>query len=434
MWTPQGYYMGSPGADKIVGWQINKGPESSADYVGADQLRTHLNRPDIVEKAIILASAEQAIRESPGTTFKLADLLARPVPQFRILAPAAGSTVRGGRAEVKIAVEAVRDPIKAIRVQVNGRQVDEITPEMGTGGFTPGDRILDIPLSKGRNDVRITLTNDIGDKADTVTLMHDGDGDLDKRGTLYILAVGVDRYPRLGQTCGPMGNASCDLRYSGADARKLVEAAERRLGPAHTKVVKRVLVNGAAANEAPTASNILDAIDLLKQAKETDTVLLFIAGHGYNDGPNYRFLATDAERIGDAFRGATVVPWQILQEAVETAKGRRVLFIDTCHSGNAYNQKLGNAAYHANIIAYTAARFDQEAIEDANLGHGLFTYAIVEGLEGKGNPGAKREISTKELAEYVVRRVDELARQLRGQQEPQYYKGRDAEDYVLAKW
>ena len=68
MWTPQGYYTGSPGADKIVGWQINKGPENAADYVGADQLRTHLNRPDIVEKAIILASAEQAVREAPGTT------------------------------------------------------------------------------------------------------------------------------------------------------------------------------------------------------------------------------------------------------------------------------------------------------------------------------------------------------------------------------
>jgi len=35
MWTPQGYYTGSPGADKIVGWQINKGPENAADYVGA---------------------------------------------------------------------------------------------------------------------------------------------------------------------------------------------------------------------------------------------------------------------------------------------------------------------------------------------------------------------------------------------------------------
>ncbi len=66
MWTPQGYYTGSPGADKIVGWQINKGPEQAADYVGAEQLRQHLHRPDIVERAIILASAEQAVREAPG--------------------------------------------------------------------------------------------------------------------------------------------------------------------------------------------------------------------------------------------------------------------------------------------------------------------------------------------------------------------------------
>jgi hypothetical protein len=80
MWTPQGYYTGSPGADKIVGWQINKGRDRAADYVGAEQLRQHLNRPDIVEKAILLASAEQAAREAPGTTFKLAELLARPVP------------------------------------------------------------------------------------------------------------------------------------------------------------------------------------------------------------------------------------------------------------------------------------------------------------------------------------------------------------------
>ena len=211
-----------------------------------------------------------------------------------------------------------------------------------------------------------------------------------------------------------------------------MEAAERRLGPAHSKVVKRMLINGANWTELPTANNILDAIDLLKQAKETDTVMLFIAGHGFNDGPSYRFLATDAERVGEGFRGATVVPWQVIQEAVESAKGRRVLFIDTCHSGNAYNQKLGNASYHANIIAYTAARFDQEAMEDSTLGHGLFTYAVVEGLEGKGT--AKRELSTKELAEYVVKRVDELAKSLRGEQEPQYYKGRDAQDYVLARW
>jgi WD40 repeat protein len=83
MWTRQGYYTGSPGADKIVGWQINRGQENVPDYVGAEQLRQHLNRPDIVENAIRLASAEAAVREAPGTTFRLSDLLARPVPGQR---------------------------------------------------------------------------------------------------------------------------------------------------------------------------------------------------------------------------------------------------------------------------------------------------------------------------------------------------------------
>jgi WD40 repeat protein len=456
MWTPQGYYTGSPGADKIVGWQINKGPDQAADYVGAEQLRQHLNRPDIVERAIILASADQAVREAPGTTFQLADLLSRPVPRFKIVAPLSGFTERGGRAAVTISIEATSDPIKAIRVQVNGRQVKELTPDVGSGGFPPGEQLLDVPLAKGRNEVRVTLTNAIGEKAEIATIAHEGEGDLDKRGTLYIIAIGVDKYPGLGNSCGASGHESCDLRFAGADAHALVEVVEKRLAPSHTNVVKRVLVNGVAASESPTTTNILDAIDLLKRAKETDTVLLFISGHGFNDGPNYRFLPTNAEWAESVLRGAssagrglspssadwssgnlrgaTVVPWQVLQEAVETAKGRRVLLIDTCHAGNAYNQRLGNAAYHANIIAYTAARFDQTALEDPKLGHGLFTYAMVEGLAGKGGLDAKRQISTKDLADYVIKRVEELAKTINGEQEPQYFKGRDAEDYVLARW
>ena len=43
-------------------------------------------------------------------------------------------------------------------------------------------------------------------------------------------------------------------------------------------------------------------------------------------------------------------------------------------------------------------------------------------------------VSTRELADYVVKRVDEMATALNGHQEPQYFKGRDASDYVLARW
>ena len=129
-----------------------------------------------------------------------------------------------------------------------------------------------------------------------------------------------------------------------------------------------------------------------------------------------------------------MVSWQILQEAVERAKGRRILLIDTCHSGNAYNERLGNAAYDANFIACTAARFDQTSREDDALGHGLFTYAVLEGFEGKGGIAAHRQISTKELADYVIKRVEELAKAQKAEKEPQYFKRRDAEDYVLARW
>jgi WD40 repeat protein len=170
MWTPQGYYTGSPGADKIVGWQINKGADQVPDYVGADQLRRYLNRPDIVEKAIILASAEAAVREAPGTIVKLAERLARPVPRFKIISPTADSLQRGERASVKIAIEPTPDPVKAIRVQVNGRPIEEATPDIGSGGFSAGERTLDVPLAQGKNEVRITLTNTIGEKAEVLIL------------------------------------------------------------------------------------------------------------------------------------------------------------------------------------------------------------------------------------------------------------------------
>ena len=46
MWTPEGFYTGSPGADSIVGWQINQGADKEARYVTAGQLRKALHRPE----------------------------------------------------------------------------------------------------------------------------------------------------------------------------------------------------------------------------------------------------------------------------------------------------------------------------------------------------------------------------------------------------
>ncbi len=426
MWTPQGFYAASgPGAE-LIGWQINHGPEHEAEYVTAAQLREHLNRPDIVTRAIQLASAEEAVREAHGAEFKLADLFSKPVPRMRILSPAADATLRGGHAQVALQLEATPDPVKLIRIQVNGRQIAEKLPPEDVAGFAPGKLLFDVPLAKGANKVAIAAVNDTGETVASVSLTHEGEGDLDWRGTLYILAIGVDKYPNLP------GN---DLRYAGADAKTFAEAMERRAGRLYDRVVKRVLVNGAAPGDTPTAAHILDALGLLHSARENDTVMLFVSGHGKNEGPNYRFVPTDAAwGEGEYLRPASVVPWFAFQEALTGANGRRILFLDTCHSGNAFNPRLLSDSYEANIVVYSSARADQEALENQALGggHGLFTYALVEGLNGGARDSAG-EVRAEGLHDFLKSHVQSLAAKLQSSQEPQYFRARDAENYVLTR-
>jgi uncharacterized caspase-like protein len=359
----------------------------------------------------------------------------RPVPQFRIVSPMGGSTVRGGRTAVKIAIEATPDPAKLINVHVNGRHVDTLRPDPDSGGFGAGPLVFNVPLAEGKNDVRFTLTNDIGDKVQALVVHHDGEGALDKRGRLYVVAIGVDKYPGF-KTCGITGTESCDLSFAGADARALVGAVEKRLAPAHEMMVTRLLVNGAGEKNEPTAANILDAIDILKKAEETDTVVLFLAGHSSQDGPNYRFLPTNVEVVDGVLRRSTMISMEEIQDAVESAMGRRLVFIDTGASskGRAGRRNTYGISFNS-VVVYTAARFDQSPFEDVNLGHGLFTYALIEGLEGKGGAAERRQISTKKLADYVIKRVAELAETRHHSQEPQFFSGGDAdEDYVLARW
>jgi WD40 repeat protein len=432
LWTPQGYYTGSPGADKIIGWQINKGPDKAADDVTAEQLRKHLNRPDIVAKAIQLASAEEAVRASHGTGFKLSDLLARPAPQLHILSPAPDASVTApGGVAVKIALSATPDPITRIRIQVNGRQLDDFLPPTGPK-FEPGEHEFNVPLAKGKNTIMVTALNEIGwSKAQdgTLTLTNESAGKLDKRGTLYILAVGVTKYPGIADWCRPKNN--CDLNYTGQDAMAFAEMAERQLGPLHNKTVRRVLVNGGSDADAPTAAHIIDALGILSDATANDTVAVFLAGHGVEDGPNYRFISTDAAGAGDKIRASSIVPWYAIEEAIDQAKGRRLLFIDTCHSAGAYNERLGNTAYYANILAYSSARWDQEALESAEYKHGLFTQALLEALNGEADASHRGHVDTLQLNEYLQKRVPELAKALKYEQNPQFFKGRDAETYTL---
>jgi hypothetical protein len=433
MWTPRGYYTSSPAGAELIGWQINHGPEHEAEYFTAGQLRKSLNRPDIVVKAIQLASAEEAVKQSPGTNFKLGDLLAKPVPRFRIVSPAANSMLTGGTAYLELALEETPDPVNLVRIYVNGVQVDARQPEDGPG-FRPGTLSFRVPLAKGRNMIRAVAVNETGETSAEVAADAQSEGALDKRGTLRILAIGVDKYPGLGMACRELDSItpkSCDLSAAVSDATAFANAMAARLGPLHRSTVSTLLVNGGKSGE-PKAANIVDALDELRAAKPNDTVLLFVSGHGFHEDQDYYFVPTDAEFARGRLRKSTAVPWAQFQSVLEGTSGRRLLFLDTCRSGNRYSQRLTNEAHEQNIVVYAAARWDQDALERPDLGGGLFTYALVEGVNGAAKDKAG-EVRAESLRDYVQARVKVLAKQFGFVQEPQFVKGRDAQDYVLTR-
>jgi uncharacterized caspase-like protein len=59
---------------------------------------------------------------------------------------------------------------------------------------------------------------------------------LDKKGKLYILAIGVDTYPKLGSLNS--------LHYSAEDAKLMLDTLTKTAGPLHTQVVSKLLVSG----------------------------------------------------------------------------------------------------------------------------------------------------------------------------------------------
>jgi hypothetical protein len=421
MWTPQGYYTGSPNGEKIVGWQINKGADQAAEYVAANQLRDHFYRPDIVERAIISASANAAVAQARGTDFSLTDLSKRKPPSFHILSPAQKSHARVTPVEIRLQLEANADPVMDIDVLVNGRQATTSDVRSATARLAAAptlERTLVVPLEQGENQVRIVARNKVGQTVQDFILFRDMPGLLDKSGTLYVLAIGVDKYAQLPPTCGALGNRPCDLQFAGKDARAFRDVVVKHAGPLYADV--KTLLLAQDGDRPPTKANIEDALqDMLSKARPEDTTVLFIAGHGISQGrgADYMFLPEGAEIVGQELRRSTIIPWQTFQVALQNTPGRRLMFADTCHSGGAFNSRLVNDAANANIIVFSATDTETLSWEFEKLAHGAFTYALIEGLEGK----ARRPdgtVSVLTLGDFVSQEVSQLTQE---KQQPTFH-------------
>jgi hypothetical protein len=421
LWTPQGYYASSANGDQMVGWHLNRGWDQAGEFVSAAQLKTRLYRPDIVMRAFELADADVAVREARSSKgFTLSELVSHTPPEFHIVEPRDNTHAENNPLAVKLALAENNDPVTGFDVKVNGR---EVSPRDVRAIDQPRKnaqtRALSIPLEKDENRIQIAARNSVGETVQDLIAYLDREGVLDKKGRLFILAIGVDKYAKLG--------SRYTLHYAGADARLMVETLTHRAGPLHTQVISKLLVSDG--DIPPTKANIEDALLAFRDARPEDTVVLFLASHGVNEGPDYLMIPEDAQLTGAGYwRPSSVVKWSVLQQALQEAQGSRIMFVDTCHASTAYNARLVKDAADANIVVFSATDKDTEAQETPTLGHGVFTYALSQGLNGRADSRKQGLVNILALADYVS---EEVRRMTHSEQEP-VFSASGVKNFVVA--
>lgn len=441
IWTPQGYFTASGRMDGLVGWHVNQGQDREARFVRAQQLREHLHSPEIVRRAIILGSASEAARELRGTDSQLGELLERRPPEFAVRL-AEGVTAPDGF----VAVEILGAPVSGAQasefsVLANDRRVDQFASR-SAGGRT----IIEVPLEDGQTEILITGRNDFGyvTERGVKALSRRKAGD-EKRGKLYVIAVGVEDYPLLPSDCN---GRSCDLSYPVDDAAEFLRVIAERTAPLYTGMEALVMVNRDALEENreraalveriaghrgildPDSRTVGDEIvDFLDLPGPDDTTILFIAGHGINIDEDYYFIPTDGRKQdGDRWRRSSLVDWSDIQKAVERARGRRIMVLDTCHAANAFNPRLEKEAADARIVVFSATAANNTAEELPELGHGVFTWSLLEGLKGAADNRGDG-VRVFGLVDYVSVEVERLSRQ---RQQPFFYTT-PTTNFLLAK-
>jgi WD40 repeat protein len=417
-WTKSGYYTSSLNGDRLIGFHVNRGTEKAADFYDSTRFYEKLYRPDIVRLAYQLGDEEAAIAEaSKKRRTEKIEVAAILPPKVRIVSPADGSSVSGGEVAVRFTVELPQGapadtPVKII-VKINGRNIDagqrgikrvEDTPDSGRiRQFTrsiplePGENVLEVlakTSASSSNPATISITRKAPKKADPF------------RPNLYVLAIGVSDYER----------DELDLRFAHADAEAIARAFKTQQGRLFGEVKTKVLTDSQA-----TKGEVLDGFDWIEsEVTQRDVAVVFVAGHGTNDKrDNYYFLPHDANPEKLRRSG---VKWSEFNSILQELPGKTMLLADTCKSGNvtgslktrgisssdATSALMELIRAESGVVVMSASTGSEVSIEDPAWGHGAFTKALLDGLDGPADYDRNGVITLKELDLHITRSVKKL--------------------------
>ncbi|MBI4610870.1 MAG: caspase family protein [Candidatus Rokubacteria bacterium] len=436
--TPDGLFDGSPGAWDSILWRFEG---NTFDVAPVEIFFNEFYDPGLL--ADIFAGKKpkapreigQFDRRQPRVKLALADGQASPGQKVSTSTVALKVEVaEAPPSREKLAGSGARD----VRLFRNGSLVKVWRGDVlqGKGGKVVLEST--VPIVSGQNRLTVYAFNRDNIKSPDAMLVVTGAENLKRPATAYILAVGINQY----------ANRRYNLRYAVPDAEAFAAELKRqqtRLGTfAQIEIVPLLDQHATKANillalkrlagtePGPFPPGAPPVLDKIKPAQPEDVVFIYYAGHGTADGSKFYLIPHDLGYSGsrtqlDEAGLKTILPHSIsdleLEQAFEKLDaGRLLLVIDACNSGQALeaeekrrgpmNSKgLAQLAYEKGMYILTAAQGYQAALEAAQLGHGLLTYALVEeGLKTAAADTAPKDgqVVMREWLDHTTLRVPQL--------------------------
>ncbi len=267
------------------------------------------------------------------------------------------------------------------------------------------------------------------------------------------LVAGVNKYR-------PTSRLS-DLHFAEQDARDL-SAVLREAGYDVVELTARAALTTQEPRLVPTAAYLRDELERLLETPdeapgttpaeadkraERDAVLICLHGHGIQlpryplvDGkpdrngepsPQFYFCAADTDLRGvstahDVQDKHNLIPLDELFERLKASKaGTRLLVVDACRNDPSSPPPSGFRSESATmpqlppppdgLALLLSCRANERAIESRELGHGVFTHYLIEGLRGRADLASAGEsgdsvVTLSELASYVGSRTRDHVR------------------------
>lgn len=418
--TPEGFFdHADAGGKEMVGVHLNRAAAQAPEWVTFAQAYRALYSPGLVRARLSGDAASVRARQA-----ELGDIRGRLDRQPAVATLGLCTPIPGAGC-LPLAPDAIRVPqgvdtlrvsvrltdrglgVGAVDVFVNDRNVGRSQPAGVVAGASV-DHSVDVPLDPGANEIQLRVydgENAVFLETEPILLVAPETGQ--QQGRLFVLAVGVDQY-RV---------SSLNLRFAVADARTFAETVRANA----SSLFREVQVTSLFDAQATRANLVRELERLAREVRPQDTFFLYIAGHGVRSGIDDRFL----------FLPHDVAPLNSWEAVTRTAMDEATLigalariparngflFMDTCYSGKITADALANVSHETGRFLLTASTSVQEALDSYNNQNGVFGHAVKEALSGRAARDEQGVISALAVGEYVARRVGQLAREKRHDQD-----------------